>query len=177
MIQIRPIDKAHAADILLKNDSFPLTGFLRPAYADGQWTYTVEHLPENRVTTMCFPDEAYDYDALTGSGARFLGAYDGEDCVGFILLKPGFFKYMYVENLLVRAANRRQGVGRQLIAAAAQLALSLGERGLYLQAQDHNLAACLFYLRCGFFIGGLDTQVYAGTSQAGKHDIIFYLDA
>lgn len=175
MIEIRRIDKAHEADIRLKNDPFPLNGFLRPAYQNGAWSYAVERLPEEQVTTMCFPDEDYVFDAMP-EGAVFLGAYDEERCVGLLLLKPGFFKYMYVENLMVSAAFRRQGVGRELIAAASRLAREQGYRGLYLQAQDNNLAACEFYLRCGFFIGGLDTQVYAGTSQAGKSDILFYLD-
>ena len=176
MIEIRTIDKAHEADLLLKNDPFPLTGFLRPAYTDGVWSYTVERLPEDQVTSMCFPDEAYDFDSLTAGNASALGAYDDGICAGLILLRPGFFRYMYVENLMVSAACRRKGVGTQLIRAAAELAADRGKRGLYLQAQDNNLAACEFYLRCGFFIGGLDTQVYAGTSQAGKRDILFYLD-
>lgn len=40
----------------------------------------------------------------------------------------------------------------------------------------NNLAACLFYIKCGFAIGGLDTNVYKGTKQEGKADIYFYLD-
>ena len=59
---------------------------------------------------------------------------------------------------------------------AREIALARGYRGLYTQAQDNNLTACLFYLSQGFFIGGLDTQVYMGTRQEGKSDIIFYLD-
>ena len=40
--------------------------------------------------------------------------------------------------------------------------------------QDNNLAACQFYIKSGFRIGGVDTEVYNGTSQEGKADIIFY---
>ena len=57
------------------------------------------------------------------------------------------------------------------------LALAKGYRGIYTQAQDNNPSACLFYLRAGFRIGGLDTEVYKGTNQDGKSDILFYLDA
>ena len=56
------------------------------------------------------------------------------------------------------------------------MASGKGYRGIYTQGQDNNLGACLFYLKCGFAIGGLDTRVYTGTSQEGKRDIIFYLD-
>ena len=38
------------------------------------------------------------------------------------------------------------------------------------------VGACLFYLKNGFVIGGLDTHVYVGTSQEEKSDILFYLD-
>ena len=48
--------------------------------------------------------------------------------------------------------------------------------GLYTIGQDNNLNACLFYLSCGFQIGGFDNKVYKGTSQEGKSDILFYLD-
>lgn len=175
MITVRPIDAAHAADVRLKNDPFPLTGFLRPSYDGSVWRYTIERLPEEQVTTMCFPDEDYDLAAMS-EDACFLGAYDGERCVGLALLRRGFFKYMYVDNLMVSAAYRRRGVGRLLIEEAGRLAGSQGFRGLYLLAQDNNLCACEFYLRCGFVIGGLDTRSYTGTSQEGKHDITFYLD-
>ena len=50
-------------------------------------------------------------------------------------------------------------------------------RGVYLQAQDDNLNACLFYLKTGFVIGGFDNRVYCGSRQEGKADVIFYLDA
>ena len=38
---------------------------------------------------------------------------------------------------------------------------------------DNNLSACLFYIKTGFKIGGLDTNVYKGTKQEGKADIFF----
>ena len=60
--------------------------------------------------------------------------------------------------------------------AAEELAREKGYRGIYVIAQDNNLGACLFYLKCGFRIGGFDTEIYRGTAQEGKSDIIFYLD-
>ena len=32
----------------------------------------------------------------------------------------------------------------------------------------------MFYVNAGFHIGGLDTDVYKGTKQGGKPDILFY---
>ena len=83
---------------------------------------------------------------------------------------------MYLYDLKISRAFRGTGAGRALLEKAAEVARGKGYRGIYTQGQDNNLGACLFYLKCGFAIGGLDTRVYTGTSQEGKRDIIFYLD-
>ena len=90
--------------------------------------------------------------------------------------RRGFFRYLYLEDLKVDRTLRGKGIGALLIGEAKKTALALGYRGLYTIGQDNNLAACLFYLKTGFRIGGLDTEVYKGTSQEGKADILFYLD-
>ena len=63
-----------------------------------------------------------------------------------------------------------------LIRKAKEVCKEHGYSGIYTQAQDNNLAACLFYIKTGFYIGGLDTNIYRGTAQEGKADIVFYLD-
>ena len=176
MIEIRKIDAAHKQDIRIPNQPFPLFGRLLPAYQDGRWSWQVQRFAPENVTEMCFPDENYDYDAMQAEGTVFLGAYDGERCIGLAVLQPGFFRYLYLYDLKVNTEYRTQHVGAQLIEAAKQLAAEQGYKGLYTQGQDNNLGACLFYLHTGFYIGGLDTNVYKGTSQEGKADVIFYLD-
>ena len=173
MIEIRVIDSAHKADVRLPNQPFPLFGRMIPSYIHQEWSYTVEKLPH--VTEMRFPDEPYDYDAMS-EDTVFIGAYDGEACVGLAVMQSGFFKYMYLYDLKVNREYRGKGVARQLMEKARQVALDAGYQGVYTQGQDNNLAACRFYLKMGFVIGGLDTQVYKGTPQEGKADIIFYWD-
>lgn len=68
-----------------------------------------------------------------------------------------------------------KGIGKQLIKASYQYAIANGYAGLYTVGQDNNLNACLFYLACGFEIGGLDTKIYENTKQSGKFDITFYM--
>ena len=172
MIGIRRIDAAHRGDINLPNQPFPLIGRLLPSYTGGRWDYAVERFDGGE---MRFPDEGYDYDAMAKDNV-FIGAYDGGQCVGLAILQQGFFRYMYLSDLKVNADRRQSGVGAKLIEKARETAASLGYRGLYTIGQDNNLAACLFYLKCGFRIGGLDTEVYKGTSQEGKADVLFYLD-
>lgn len=173
MIEIRKVTEENQSDIRLKNDPFPLYGRLVLSYTGEQWGHTVEKW--QHATHMCFPDENYDYMAMRKEYA-FFGAYDSDQCVGLVILKHDWTKYLYVEDLKVSQAYRGQGIGRQLIHAAMNFACEHGYRGLQLVAQDNNLAACLFYLRTGFRIGGLNTEVYNGTSQEGKRDILFFLD-
>ncbi len=175
MIEVKVIGEEQKADVRLKNDPFPLWGKLVPSLKSGVWGYTVEKWPENERKELCFPDEDYDFDEMKGD-YTFVGAYDGDVCVGLAVLKKPFFKYLYVDDLKVSRDYRRKGVGRLLLEKADEVAKELGYRGLSLTAQDNNLSACLFYLAVGFRIGGFDTEVYQGTNQAEKADITFYRD-
>ena len=175
MIEVRVIDETRKADINIPNEPFPLFGRMVPSYADEKWGYTEALFDEKDVSEMCFPDENYDYEAMRENHV-FLGAYDGDTCVGLAILRDEWLKYMYLYDLKVSGACRGQGVGRALIEKAKEAARARGYIGLYTQGQDNNLGACRFYLKEGFQIGGLDTNVYKGTSQEGKSDILFYLD-
>ena len=175
MIEIRIIDEARKADVRLPNEPFPLIGRMIPACADGIWSCRVERFPPEAVTEMCFPDEDYDL-ASAGGDTVFLGAYEGEKCVGLAVLRRDMFRYLYLDDLKVSAPYRGQGVGKALIGKAREIAAEWGCIGLYTIGQDDNLAACLFYLGCGFEIGGFDNRIYRGTSQEHKANILFYLD-
>ncbi|UUV98185.1 hypothetical protein G314FT_02760 [Vagococcus luciliae] len=137
--------------------------------------YTTELFEENKKGTLCFPGEQYSYDELKKEHF-FIGAYDKNQCIGLAIFKKGFFKYMYLYDLKVNSNYRQQGIATQLIKKGLSLALNQGDKGIYTQWQDNNLSACLFYLKCVFVIGGLDTKVYQRTPQEYKKDIYFYLN-
>lgn len=175
MIEINVIDSAHQADINIPNEPFPLFGRMVPCYVDETWGHKEVLFDAADVSEMCFPDENYDYSAMKENSV-FLGAYEDGACIGLAILQDAWFKYMYLYDLKVCRASRRRGAAGALLKKAMEIALERGYSGLYTQGQDNNLAACLFYLRTGFRIGGLDTEVYKGTSQEGKADILFYWD-
>ncbi|MGX9807847.1 GNAT family N-acetyltransferase [Exiguobacterium acetylicum] len=62
-----------------------------------------------------------------------------------------------MENIAVKQAFRKHGVGHQLLAAATNWAQQHELIGLSLEAQDDNLIACRFYVREGFVLGGADS--------------------
>ena len=171
-ITIRLIDRDHSQDIRLPNEPFPLFGRMVPTYIQDKWAYSVERFAD--VSEMCFPDEAYHFDDMGNS--VFIGAYEGEQCIGLAIMQQAFFRYMYLYDLKVNRCYRKKGVATALMEKAKAVAQHNGYRGIYTQGQDNNLGACLFYLKTGFVIGGLDTMVYQGTPQEGKRDIYFYWD-
>lgn len=171
---IQLIDKAHAGDINIPNEPFPLYGRMIPSYIDGKWSYRTVGFPPEEVSEMTFPDENYDYDAMS-EDCFFVGAYDGGRCVGLAIWQKPWHKYLYLYDLKVIREYRGRGVASALIRHGRQLAAQLGYRGVYTIGQDNNLNACKFYLKCGFEIGGFDNHVYNGTRQEGKADIYFYL--
>lgn len=173
MIEIRKIGPERREDIQLRNQPFLLFGRMIPSYQNETWDYTVERFSE--TGEMCFPDEQYDYHSMAGNSV-FLGAYDGDACIGLAVLQDSFFKYLYLYDLKVNADYRGQGVAKLLLQQAEDVAREKGYRGIYTIGQDNNLGACLFYVKNGFCIGGFDNHVYRGTKQEGKADIIFYRD-
>ena len=172
MIEIRIIGEDHKADIRIPNEPFALFGRIIPSFDGERWDYRLVRFAPGNVSEMCFPDENYDYDSMKDS--IFIGAYDGETCVGLVLIQPAFFRYMHVSDLKVNGKYRRRRVGRRLIEKANEVAAAHGFRGLYLECQDNNPGAFLFYLDSGFYIGGLDTNVYRHTNQEGKANILLY---
>lgn len=174
MITVRRIDALHKADVRIPNEPFSLFGRILVSRSEGKWDWQLLRFPPEQVGEQCFPDENYDFDAMPDS--VFLGAYDGERCVGLALLQPAFFKYMLLADLKVKGNCRRRHIGSLLIEQAKEVSAQLGYRGLFLQCQDNNPGACLFYLNAGFYIGGLDTNVYRHTKQEGKADILLYCE-
>lgn len=172
-MEIRRITKENAPDLNLRNEPFEMPGRFIPELKDGLWSWRTE--PFETVETDVFPDENYDFEEISQKGI-VLGAYEDGRCIGVAIYQDCWLKYMYLYDLKVSATARGKGVGRALIRAGLEAAKERGYRGLYTQAQDNNLNACLFYLKQGFVIGGFDNHVYNGTSQEGKADIIFYTE-
>lgn len=175
MIEIKIINADHKDDINIPNEPFQLIGKMIPSFLNNRWSYSVNYFEKADITEMCFPDENYDFVDMQKNSV-FIGAYDDGKCIGLAIMQNAWFKYMYLYDLKVSKDYRNKGIATALIQKATEVCKQRGYSGIYTQGQDNNLAACLFYIKSGFHIGGLDTDVYKGTKQEGKSDIIFYLD-
>lgn len=175
MIEIKLISYENKDDINIPNENFKLIGKMIPSYVNEKWEYSVTYFDDKQIKEMRFPDEHYCYEDMKDNHV-FIGAYDNGKCIGLAILRDSIFKYMYLYDLKVNEEYRNKGVATALIEKSKDVCKEKNYRGLYTQGQDNNLSACKFYIKCGFYIGGLDTNVYKGTNQEGKADIIFYLD-
>lgn len=171
-MEIKFIDENHALDINIPNESFPLKGRMVVTYNGMSWEHTEQLFPLEQVTEMTFPDENYDYNKM--KDYVFIGAYESDECIGLSILTPVFNPCLFLYDLKVKKEMRGKGIGRLLIETSYNYAKDRGYAGLYTVGQNNNLNACLFYLACGFEIGGLDTAIYENTKQSGKFDICFY---
>lgn len=138
-IQIKAIH--NQIDINLPNEPFKIWGQMIPSLENGKWDYTIKRFEQ--TSTQCFPNENYDYD----DNAIYLGAYEGEKCIGLAILQKDMFKYLYLDDLKVNSAYRKHGIGSKLIAACMNEAKKRKMQGIYTIGQDNNLSACLFYLK------------------------------
>lgn len=172
-IEIEIVTATTQEALNLKNETFDIFGRLIVSRVKEKWEYKKELF--EKTTTMKFPNENYTYDKISQKGFAIAAYADGK-CVGLAIMQKDWFQYMYLEDLKVNREYRKLGIAKMMIARAKEEALQRGFSGIYTIGQDNNLAACLFYLRTGFRIGGLNTDIYRFTPQEEKANIYFYLD-
>jgi ribosomal protein S18 acetylase RimI-like enzyme len=172
-MEYRKITEETKAALQLPNEPFELFGQMIVHRKDNQWLHETKLF--DQVETMTFPNEDYDFELISQRGFA-LGAYHNNKCIGLAIYQYDWNKYLFLHDLKVTRAFRKQGVAGELIKEGQKYAAALGYEGLYTIAQDNNLAACKFYLKQGFEIGGLNTHDYQHTKQEGKADIYFYLE-
>lgn len=159
-IVIQPMAESDLPYFNTTNDPFPIFGELVPAYQDGRWTYS-ERLYDDPHDTR-FPEDRLvwaDY-AANEDKAIYLAWLD-EEPIGQIRMRKDWTRYAYIENIAVRRPYRKLGIGALLLAQAEAWARSRQLRGLSLEAQHDNLAACRFYAAQGLSLGGIDAGKYA----------------
>lgn len=158
-MRIEELSAERMGDMNRANEEFAVIGRIVPALQDGVWTYTEELF--ERPWTKTYPAEETDWREYIGSEEKtaFL-AYEGDDCIGQIVLRADWNRYALIEDIGVAQAMRGRGVGRALIGKAQDWAHEHDLCGLALETQDNNLSACRFYTACGFKIGAVNTMLY-----------------
>ncbi len=78
-------------------------------------------------------------------------AIEGDKILGYVILNYSFFGQAFVPLLVVAMANRRAGIGMQLIAEAET---RCSREKLFASANESNIAAQRLFERCGFVPSG-----------------------
>ena len=159
--RIEALSDQNLSDINRANQPFEILGKVTPSLQNGRWSLKESLLPEGERYLKTYPCDEVDYTAYIGSGDRaaFL-CYDGEECIGQTVLHRDWNRYAFVEDLCVAAQHRRKGVGKALMEQACIWAKAQGMKGLSLETQDNNVAACRFYSAIGMELGGVNTKLY-----------------
>jgi ribosomal protein S18 acetylase RimI-like enzyme len=79
-----------------------------------------------------------------------------------------------VRNILIDRSYRRRGLGRELMTRVIVWARDHGLRGITLETQTNNLAACRFYQAMGFKLCGIDDHFYSNDDIGVKEVAIFW---
>ena len=78
-----------------------------------------------------------------------------------------------VWHLFVDRDYRRQGLGTQLMQRAIDWARSVRLRAIVCETQTNNWAACNFYRKAGFELGGIDDHYYSNDDVA-QHEVALF---
>ncbi len=173
VLNILPMSHKHLCDINKPNEPFLIFGKLIPSFINGQWTWTEEiyEIPYEKW----YPNDELDYSEYIDNPDKIVYmAYVGNQCIGQIRLRRNWNQYCYIEDIAVSRQYRGMGLGRRLIDIAIQWAKNGGMRGLMAETQDTNLAACRFYHRCGFVLGGVDIMLYRNCSNSDEKALLWY---
>lgn len=101
-----------------------------------------------------------------------LDGHDGP--VGYALAAIDWSGFAVVDDIAVDRAHRGAGVARALMDAARPWASGRGLAGIRLETQSNNLAACRFYERCGFALGGYDRHLYQALHPGTREVALFW---
>jgi len=108
------------------------------------------------------------HDLLAVPGAFALASENG-----FILVRAAADE-AEILTLAVGPGERRRGIGRALVQAAASHAQDLGAARLFLEVAEDNLAACRLYAGLGFAAVGRRTGYYAAKAGEPQDALILH---
>ncbi|MBN9222400.1 MAG: GNAT family N-acetyltransferase [Mesorhizobium sp.] len=167
-ILIKRADAALANTVEDRDFSFVVEAFHEPTFGQpvAQWPSTVvpAYRKDYRATN---PESENESEAL------FL-ALDDQVPIGRAMISRNWNNYGLIDDIAVDAAYRGAGVGRLLMDACVKWSRTEGLTGITLETQNNNIAACRFYERYGFELGGIDRLLYRGLDPRGQEIALFW---
>ncbi|MBU7016327.1 MAG: GNAT family N-acetyltransferase [Theionarchaea archaeon] len=170
-MNIKEIDKKTMIDVHKVNGMFTVKSKLVLSLKNNTLTYAIVEMPpyEKRY-------EKDDIDAtyISDPDKTIYLAYINETIVGHIILRKNWNNYAYVEDIAVDVQFRQQGIGKALLSHAKKWAEEKELAGVMLETQNNNVAACKFYEKCGFILGGFDKYLYRGLHKNTEEIALYW---
>jgi ribosomal protein S18 acetylase RimI-like enzyme len=165
---IETVERLSDADIAQCDFSFDIRSELVAPYRD-----PIEHARPVEPYRKAYTFDAGDFAGI-GPDRLLAVAREGGRLCGYILASESWNGYASVDDLAVDRAVRGSGVGLRLMDRAVQWARERGLPGMRLETQSNNVAACRFYRRCGFVLGGYDEYQYATVPELRNEVALFW---
>jgi len=106
------------------------------------------------------PEDIEEYNDIILAGNSF-GAYDNGQLIGIAICEEQQWNNsLHLCNLLISEKHRQKGIGALLMARIIRHAEDKNCRIIDLETQNTNVPAIRFYLKLGFTITGLRTNIY-----------------
>ncbi|MBR7182306.1 MAG: GNAT family N-acetyltransferase [Clostridia bacterium] len=177
-MEIVRLTRQRLGDVHSTNQPFDLIGRLALRFENGKWLSkeVLEHTGIQKI----YPDYdgAKPEEYLDNPDRALFLAYEGDACIGQILLTQTWNGYAHIEDLSVAADWRGRGVGTALFEKAVQWGQECFLEGVSLECQDNNVLAARFFLKMGMEIGGVNTHLYRHLGRPFDEEIalFWYLD-
>ncbi|KAJ6445002.1 streptothricin-acetyltransferase [Purpureocillium lavendulum] len=183
-MKIERVARITEADIAACDFSFTISEVVAKPYHDlalGQPIATTPVSPRNK--SYGFSEKDFDEPgdaesvilALTASGN---GDGDGETTKGGIVGYAFAFKdwngMATLNTIALDAGLRGEGQGAKLFAAVVEWARELGVKGIRVETQSNNVAACRFYKKQGLAFGGYDEFVYRAIEEHKTETALYW---
>jgi streptothricin acetyltransferase len=172
MIVIQEINLLNCQDADRCDGTFTVEAKLVLSAEDGVLRYTLVSVPPY---VKRYPLDKVDYAVyIDNPDRRVFFAYIKGQVVGQIRLCRYWNRYAYIEDIVVDAKYRRQGVGGELIQRAKQWTMDKQLAGIMLETQNNNIGGCRLYERCGFELGGFDRHLYHGLNPDSDEIALYW---
>ncbi len=127
----------------------------------GQITAIFREVRLPRSIAIAYPRNPFSLTDDWTKRSMMYTALSGNDPVGYIsLIERSMDSLVYVTDLVINAAHRRQGMGSQLLSAAQGWSADRGHRRIIFEMQSKNLPAIRMVQKFGYEFCGYNDQYY-----------------
>jgi ribosomal protein S18 acetylase RimI-like enzyme len=127
----------------------------------GQTTAAFREVRLPRSIAVSYPRNPFLLADDWAKRSMMYTALSGAELAGYIsLIERSMDSLVYVTDLVVNVANRRQGIGSALLSAAHDWSAGRGHRRVIFETQSKNLSAIRLAQKFGYEFCGYNDQYY-----------------